>query len=251
MEIRRQARNPHDSPYSLMMNNPVQMVDPGDDSTVATSALSGSRMLSTIKGSFKGEKFDKLNGLFKLKKDGVTMAGIEQSGFDAATKGFSEDEAALAKGYLIAINSDEDHYIEMVYQSEELSEQTARIMGYDEGTKGSHVVTTSGGGKNAATGNGGSHSVVVMDNSRTFPVIGNNASISSSGDLLAHELLGHGLLRSLPYNAEQHHHQAVQTSNLYRRVNGNTNWRNGAHHGNPAYSGLPSDVARAIPTMFK
>ena len=217
------------------------------------SRKSARRVKRQIRKTFKNNK--KLARLFK--KSGKKFKGISQQDFDDATQNSNADEKALAQGYFDAVNSSEIHTVEAVKRGEKLKSNLSQINGF---TKGKDADNATGGGFNYKTTDG-SHTVIVTNS--TIPItdyIDNSTGArvlnrtSSAGELLAHELLGHGLTR---YNAGGNQFlNAIQLTNLYQRVTTGSSrfYRNGSRHGgNPMGRGLsiPGTISWQVPLYLK
>jgi len=243
---------PSMSPYTYCANNPVILVDPDGEKIEGVSKISALRIRNEILNSFPGEECAALRNLFQL--DGNQMKTIDENVFNEAINGLNDDQKALANAYKETINSPETHYVDMTMSYETLNPITTGALGLPADTKGSFIEQAGGGGGNMPYGFG-SLTVIVMDskeNVKDFVLArtGNYYSRkSTSAELLAHELLGHGYGRSHGRSEAQHYKDAIQMSNLYWRARGYNNfYRDGAQHRYGSYGSVNS---QEIPTHFR
>lgn len=242
------------SPYSFCGANPINNIDQFGDSIQAVSKVSGARLLNVIHTTFDGPKFKDLLRLFKLNRDGMTMQSINPEAFDKAINGLSSDEKALAKAYYLAINSSDMHHIDLCLQDEDLNSKTKKAFNEKRWTSGTEVEYFTGGGINKKTKNG-SFTIVIMDSTTGIAYTHNKTKMaykrySTPGELVSHELLGHGYGRSIG-SPSSRHEDAIQMTNLYWRVRGYNNfYRNGSDHGinNPT---LSKSIANEIPKHYR
>ncbi|MFY0604503.1 MAG: hypothetical protein JXQ93_11165 [Flavobacteriaceae bacterium] len=238
------------TPYHFAANNPIFFKEIKGDSIEGVSRKSARRAKRIIRRTFKKNK--KIARLFK--KRGKKFKGISQKDFDEATKGASDDVVALAKGYFNAVNSSSKHSVEIVKRGEKVKSLKTR-----SGTNpdASQFDTDTGGGNNIRWRNGNSHSVIVMNSTATVPDYRDNSTgsmfsrSSSAGELLAHELIGHGMLDArLPSTTQNN---AIQMSNLYLRVAAKSSsyrfYRDGSGHGSGVT--IPGTMSWNIPSSLK
>jgi hypothetical protein len=240
--------------YSVFESNPILNIDLDGDTSRGVSKTSANRALSIMQNSFVGENTTSVKNLFKLSSDGVTFKQIPLTDFVSATKGLSDEQKALATGYFEVINSPQLHTIEVLKRKEPTGSITQSFVAKDK--LGSDIDDNHGGGFNIAANGLGSHTSIVMNSKAK---VGDNYAVpfggyimknqySSAGELLAHELLGHGLGRSQGSHNFSHL-DALQFTNIYRRAVGNTTARNGSQHGNGTVISLKD--ANSIPNYVK
>ena len=236
------------TPYHFSANNPIFFREINGDSIQGVSRKSARRTKRIIRKTFRKNK--KLAKLFKTK--GKKFKGITQQDFDDATQNSSTDEKALAQGYFDAVNSGEIHTVEAVRRGKKLKSGLSTFFGDKNGKD----VENSGGGFNYKTATG-SHSVIVVNPKVELDFVNNTTGNLfkdkvQAGDLLAHELLGHGLTN---YNVGGSQFlNAIQLSNLYLRVvNGGPKiYDNGAGHGGNPYGGaIPGTIGWQIPLYLR
>jgi len=262
--------NPSFSEYGCFADNPIYFSDADGDTVRGMSATSAKRELDNIDQSFQGDKFKDLRKLFKLGDDGKTFQPISEADFDKATSGLSDDEKALATGYYKVINDKSLHKVSCITRDQTIGSENADVLNsgkYDgiqnktDGTafkstdKGSDFDDATGGGTCRKT-DYGDLTIIVMNssvkigdyvNTKTGEAVTNYTS--SPRELSAHELLGHGLGRSLD-SKTWGHEDAIQLTNLYLRVRGvNSRYRNGTSHGSRVE--LDKDKATSIPSYLK
>jgi hypothetical protein len=253
--------HPSISNYAIFANNPIFYSDVLGDTVRGVNATSGTRTRDAIHNSFQGDDAAALRNLFKLGTDGKTMASINESDFVNAVSGLTSDQQQLAYGYYNAINSTDVHTVEMVYRNEALSATTKGITGKSTGAELDDMAF---GGFNVKTSSNSTFSAIVMDNAKHVGDYINNKGASSfragsPGEILAHEMLGHGV-GALRGSATSGHQDALQMSNLYLRAQGQGYYRNGAWHGTnvvlskqtanqvPSFIQLPASIQNAINT---
>ena len=229
------------SPYNFCACNPLIYLDPNGDSIKAVSRISGYRLVNEIHNTFQGERFDKLNSLFQLSNDGKTMKGIRRRDFLSAIRNLNSDEKALAIGYYKAINSKDIHYVDMTLREECLNPLTIGHFSAYGFRTGRYVDELCGGGVNTKAGRNGSFTIVIMNSVKNvdFVYVSNGVHYnrrSTPAEILAHELLGHGLSGSFGiYHSSDIN--AIQMTNLYWRVRGYHGfYRDGTDHHEPILS---------------
>jgi len=246
------------SSYACFSNNPIGFSDPFGDTLRGSSSTSASRIKNEIQKTFSGDNKAKLRSLFKISADGKTMSSINKRDFESAIVGLTKDEKALAYGYFNSINGKSVQIVEMSKRTETLSPLAQKLSGNKTGAE---VDDADGGGVNMSIPNasgkiGSTFSIIVMDSkngpSDFIDASGNSSKrISSPGELLAHETLGHGL-GSLVGSSTFGYEDAIQMSNLYLRVQGAGVYRNGANHGRPAGAlSLLENKANEIPSYIQ
>ena len=241
------------SDYASFGNNPIYNIDILGDTARGESTKSGTRLRDEIKSTFKGDKAAKLRNLFTLNNDGKTMSSIKEDDFVYAISGLSAEQQQLANGYYNTINSTDVHTVEMVYRSEILSTTAKALFGKNTGAQLDDLTY---GGVKTKTSPKSTFTAVIMDNAKHVGDYINSAGISSfrassPGELVAHELLGHGV-GALKASATAHYTDAIQMSNLFLRSQGSSFYRNGNWHcKNPGETFLSKSTATQVPNYVQ
>jgi len=226
-----------------------------------SSNQDGRRLQRIIRQTFRGKDMKAVRQMFQRRLfagDKKTFAAIREGQVNQATANLSADQKALVKGYANAINSTEVHTVEAVRRGESLKDANS-IQNFGGGNitrTGADVDAVAGGGFNIPTTNG-THTVIVMNSSANIPDYQDNNTgnlvpgmTSSRGELLAHELIGHGLTN---FNTGGNQFlNAIQLTNLYHRVTGTGNlYRDGTSHGGTNGIPLTYPQASAIPLYLQ
>ncbi len=231
-----------------MGNNPILYNDPLGDTLRGISNQDARRTQRIIRQSFQGSEARNLRSLFK--RDGNTFKSISDKSLAKATANLSQDQKALAKGYKDVINSGQTHTADVLKGNERPSFES--VLNFGPRTT-AEMDKDFGGGVNRKTENG-SHTAIVMGSTAMLKDYVNETGqivsrTSSAGELLSHELLGHGLGRQNNSPTSQHA-DAIQATNLFLRITGINNlYREGSLHDNGAF--VPSADAEAIPWYLK
>jgi len=248
------------SPYSGFGNNPIRYMDMLGDTLRGANEKSAQRALSIIRNTFNsmGKSGNTVAKLFQLGTDGKTFSSINAGLLLRGIAGLSKEGQALAIGYFIAVNQEATNVIEVVTRNENISTYGRNLMYGKEssGRTGVDIDADFGGGNSANVyqedgivniirgGNYGTYASIVMDSKykSKFMMYSNGShGPSLPGELLAHELLGHGL--GSRYSFTDGKDEAVQAGNLYLRASGKNYYRPGhgvrpdTEHFNP--NGIP------------
>lgn len=246
-----------------MGNNPILYNDPLGDKIKGVDKKSGSRILNQLIKTFNGNKG--IQGLFKLSSDGMTLSQISKDDLAKAIVDdgveVDSDEYNLLMGYVDAINSNDNHIVEMAKSSEPLSNTSISILKGKKTKAGSSFQTGKdinefGGGVNFSSQQlKSSHTIVLMDATAKVNYYKNSSKtdwvvmVGFIGEVLAHELLGHGV-GGVTGSKTSKHEDAIQLTNLYLRVAGKTGWwDDGAYH--KIGGGLKLNIAQDIPAYLK
>ncbi|WP_394748223.1 DUF6443 domain-containing protein [Spongiimicrobium salis] len=220
------------TPYHFGANNPIFFKEIAGDSVQGTTRKDARRARKLIRRTFKGKEFRKLRRLFRTK--GRNFREIDEGKFNEATQNLSNPAKVLAKGYKEAINSKSKvHEVQVRKLNEKVT---------IEGKNVNASLLASVGGGNGETATGTFTFVIIgksvpappdiLDNSTGKPATNRQRNPSRT---MAHELLGHGLLRPIGgSNAILHKVLPVQVDNLFLRVQNNGSrriYRDGGSHG--------------------
>jgi RHS repeat-associated protein len=238
------------SPYTAMGNNPIFNVDFRGDTIRGYSERSAQRLLEGIHGSFAGNS--KMQSLFQIGKDGVTLNSISINAFIDASSGLNTDQLTLAAAYFMGVNQDATHVVSVLKLGEIAEPGTSQFLGEETANMfdfyGGGAINWDDGPKRTFTG-------IVMDAKSTvdndYMQGGKYIKRGSSfGEKIAHEVLGHGVASVLGqsgWNLEE----GIQMSNVYLRAHKETQgiYRDGGSHFKNRH--LESKVANDIPDYYK
>lgn len=233
-----------ESPYVSMENKPITFFDPKGDDIIGTSEKSAQRAQQVmLMDVFVKESYKDFKSLIVLDSDYKTFKKIDKKKFEEATKNLKPDEKALALGYFKAIDDDKKHFITIYSHTDNLSSNDIKSLGAPNASKATFLESKAGGGLNFSIEDGKSDKTIILMNSKA--VIGDAISTnyyaqnvymkkhtSSVGELLSHELIGHGLTRYNGYSGYNTWKNAILMTNLYLRVNNRNVYRDGSHHEN-------------------
>jgi hypothetical protein len=222
-----------------MGNNPIRYTDMLGDTLRGVNELSAQRLQGSIFSTFAKEIPGGIAfaSLLKLSTDGKTFSAINKSQFRLATKNLSPEAKALARGYMMAINSTKTTLFEVVKQKESLSEYGKDITGLK---KGAQLNQNAGGGEtfggkwspeNGMHVGSGTYIAMVMDASKEVSYTREDGSYfqrpSSFGEIAAHEIIGHDVMSDDMRNIS---HDAVKATNIYLKAVGESYYRTGESH---------------------
>ena len=166
-----------------------------------------------------------------------------------ATANLTDDQRSLAEGYVDAINDNDVHSVEVARRGEDLTASSSSLSTNGADKTGADVDANEGGGFNIRQTATSDRTVIVMNSTAVIPDYRNATTgslvpniNSSSGELLSHELLGHGLSN---YNTGGSQFlNAIELTNLYHRVTGTGDlYRDGTSHGGT--NGIPLSLQQA------
>ena len=192
--------------------------------------------------------------LFKIGKDGVTFNQISDNDFYAATRGLSRKGKALAKGYMMAINSKEPITIDVVKRSEALNQLSIDNLGSPKAKATIATGAQFDDGGDGAGRTSPNHITVILDSKNPGGISYSDDVIrpASAGETLAHEIIGHWLgQRAMMTSGSV---EAVQAGNMYLQINGHNYFRR--DHGSGTVfdtfdaKGIPSYLNDGVPGNF-
>jgi hypothetical protein len=227
-----------------MENKPITFIDPNGDDIIGTSEKSAERTKNIILNDvFQKPSFNDFKSLISLDSDNKTFKKIDQKKFDESTKNLTPDEKALALGYFKAINDDKKHFVTVYLKTDKIGSSNANIFkadGISENDKGSIIDEKFGGGANIRINNNVDRTIICMNSEAqihdAFSTRSGQKALnhkSTAGELITHELIGHGLTLYNGYSEYNTWKNAILMTNLYLRVNKVEIFRNGTYHQSP------------------
>jgi hypothetical protein len=206
------------------------------------STLSGAnskstkRLLKEIQDTFKGTEAEKLVKSWYIENDGITLESDPLFYYKIRTiKDF--DTRTLLKAYF-NVMTNRVHIIEMITREEYLSKygkEQLQLTNYKKETfeykTGKSVDEEDGGGKSVIANwdedkshlwknaQEGSYCVIIMNSTAKVEQYSDGIlKPSLKGEILAHELLGHGVGRYYETYQSDGRDEAIQMGNLYLRI---------------------------------
>lgn len=156
----------------------------------------------------------------------------------------------MAYGYYSAINESSTHLVDIV----KLGENLSKVSKDKSKVNTVYIEMNYGGGVNYRMNNNNTLSIIVMDSKYSAGRVFSDeddayfAPYYLPGELLAHELLSHGMLKG-KYDVNKEHVTGVQVSNLFTRAQGKNYYRNGFFH--MIRVKLSKNVATAVPSYLQ
>jgi RHS repeat-associated protein len=241
------------SAYNYVSNNPLLNIDPRGDTLRAVNPLSGERALNIVRSTFQemGVFGYAMANLFGLESDGVTFSSINGGDFLNALDGLSQEGRALAVGYYMAIVGAETNVVEIVKRGEAISDYGQKALGFAR--TGAELDFQAGGGHTEQAfyspgivnrGADGAYAAVVMD-SKAQVSYNDGKRSSLPGELLAHELIGHGLGGRFGNGVDA----SIQATNMFLKATGKRYYR--TDHSPGIHSpGFNVNTARSAPKFL-
>lgn len=256
------------SGYNTFGGNPIWFKDINGDKTDTLGGAnpeSAQELAKAIDYTFGGPKNEGLRNLFKVGDNGTDFVPIGETDFFNAIQGVDESTQLLAYAYYSVINSDVRHDVDIVSREGWFSKSTQKVLTYFKG-QGKDVED------NIAQGPGynwpyyeipnkkmftGTNTVLITDPISKINYLNPTGVFSSLrfslAELVAHEVLGHGLGREGGRGESVHNLSAIQMNNLFLRVMPPTPyqlpvWRNGSDHGFSIP--ISKEKANAVPTYL-
>lgn len=145
-------------------------------------------------------------------------------------------------GYFKAINDDKKHYVTVYLPTDKLGSTTSKQFandGFNEEMKANVIDPKFGGGVNKRLSSNSDKTLILMNSQAIIGDAFSNSNDSkienyksSAGELLTHELIGHGLTLYNNFSYENTWRNAILMTNLYCRVNKIDAYRDGSNHEN-------------------
>jgi hypothetical protein len=100
---------PQKPSYPILGGNPIMNIDHKGNVVEGTTQKSASRLLSVIHWGMEGDHNTDVRSLFKL--SGKQSAPIDEATFEKLSASLTDDQYAIAKGYMLAANRPEKHLV--------------------------------------------------------------------------------------------------------------------------------------------
>jgi hypothetical protein len=171
-----------------------------------------------------------------------------------AADGLSVDQFLLGFAYVTAVNDESTQIVSVVQREESFEEGTATLLNYANPLM---LDQYSGGGRNKLVNSNTTLSVIISDSqAKINDYMQDNgkymARLNSAGELLAHEMLGHGFNRTGGGSLTDSHKDPIQMTNLYlRSQNIKDIYRDGRAHGSSIDVNLPKQQATGVPEAYQ